>query len=104
MTPPLRSAVSSLAASFSATRKYPTRPTAVLFVASCPDLAAVVEQPLTNVLPDRVRPIQFDRIEALYLDTTGASSAFDPKQFARNLRQAHLLDGKPWLPGGAGVP
>jgi hypothetical protein len=31
-------------------------------------LAAIVEQHLTNVLPHRMRPVELDRVETLYLD------------------------------------
>jgi hypothetical protein len=54
-------------------------------MATCPDLATVIEQALANILPDRVRPIELDRIKALYLDAAGAPSAFDPQQLTRNL-------------------
>ena len=82
----------------------PVRPASVLLETARPDLAAVVEQALTDVLPDRVRPVQFHRVAALDLDGPRAAPALDPKQFARNLRQPHLLEGQPWPSGGARVP
>jgi hypothetical protein len=51
-----------------------------------------------------VRPVQFHRVAALDLDGPRAAPALDPKQFARNLRQPHLLEGQPWPSGGARVP
>jgi hypothetical protein len=73
-------------------------------VASSADLTAVVEQALTDVLPDSMRPVQLDCIEVLDFDAAATLGAFDPHQFARNLRKAHLLHGKPWFPIGARVP
>jgi hypothetical protein len=55
-------------------------------MASCPNLAAVIKQVLANIFPNDMRPIELDRIEALYFDTAEASSAFDPQQFTRDLR------------------
>jgi len=54
-------------------------------VASCPDLAAVVEQALTDVLPDCMRTVQLDCIEALDFDAAAALGAFDSHQFAWDL-------------------
>jgi hypothetical protein len=47
---------------------------------------ALVEQGLADVAPDCMRSIKSDRIETLNLDTTSTPSAFDPEQFARDLR------------------
>jgi hypothetical protein len=40
----------------------------------------------------------------LDLDAAEASIALDPEQFAGDLGKPPLLDGQPWLPGGARVP
>ena len=56
-----------------------------------------------RLLPIRSR-VESDRVETLNLDASGAAGAFDPKQFAWDLRQSHLLDGQPRLPGGAWIP
>lgn len=79
------------------------RPAAVLFVPTRPDLAAVGQQALADFLPGRVRPVQFHGVEALDLDGPEAARALDPEELARDLAQAHLADGQPWLPGGARV-
>jgi hypothetical protein len=79
------------------------RPAAILFMPSRPDLAAVVEQALADVLPNCMRPEQLHRVEPLDLDTAEASIALDPEQFAGDLGKPPLLDGQPWLPGGARV-
>jgi hypothetical protein len=47
--------------------------------ASRPDLAAVIEQPVADIFPNRVRPVELDRIQALDLDATVTASAFDPQ-------------------------
>lgn len=52
---------------------------------SRPDLAAVVEQPLADVLPHRMRPEQLYGVTPLDLDAAEASIAFHSEQFARNL-------------------
>jgi hypothetical protein len=57
-----------------------------LLKASGPDLAAVVKQPFANILPDSVRPIELDRIQALDLDTSRAPGAFDAKEFSWDFR------------------
>jgi hypothetical protein len=80
---------------------YPIRPTSILLSRS--DLATIVEQDLADITPDCVRPVESDRVETLNLDTARATSAFDPEQFARDLRQSHLLDGQPGFSGGARV-
>jgi hypothetical protein len=79
-------------------------PASVLRETARPDLAAVVKQALTDVLPDRMRTEKLDGIEPLDLDGPEASTAFDPKQFTRDLRQPPLLEGNPGPPGGARVP
>ena len=81
----------------------PVRPASVLLEAACPGLAAVVEQALANVLPDRMRTEELHGIEALDLDGPRATPALDPEQFARDLRQPHLLEGQPWPSSGARV-
>jgi hypothetical protein len=59
---------------------------------------------LAGLPPGRVRTIEPDRIQALDLDAAEASIALDPEQFAGDLGKPPLLDGQPWLPGGARVP
>jgi hypothetical protein len=61
------------------------RPAAILLMPARPDLAAVVEQALTDVLPDCMRPEQLHCVEPLDLDTAEASIALDPEQFAGDL-------------------
>ena len=46
----------------------PVRPASVLLETARPDLAAVVEQALTDVLPDRMRTERIHGVEALDLD------------------------------------
>jgi hypothetical protein len=55
----------------------------------------MIEKDLADVAPNCMRPIKSDRVETLNLDASGAAGAFDPKQFAWDLRQSHLLDGQP---------
>jgi hypothetical protein len=45
----------------------------------------VILSTLTNVLPDRMRPVKLDRIQALNLDAASTSGAFEPQQLTRNL-------------------
>jgi hypothetical protein len=66
-------------------------------------LAPVVEQDLADFLPDRVRTVELDRIQALDLDGAEASQALDPKELARDFGKAPLADVNPWPPGGARV-
>jgi hypothetical protein len=67
------------------------------------DLTAVGQQALAYLAPGRVWPVQFHGVEPLYLDGPEASIALDPEELARDLAQAHLADGQPWLPGSARV-
>jgi hypothetical protein len=63
----------------------PTRPTAVFFVTSRSLLAAAVEQGLAHILPNRVRSIKPDRIEALDLDVAKTPQALDAKNLASRI-------------------
>jgi hypothetical protein len=82
---------------------HPVRPASILLETAGPDLAAVVEQALANVLPDRMRTEKLHGVEALDLDGPPAAPAFHPEKFAGDLRQPHLLEGQPWPSGGARV-
>src|SRR5216683_2711308 len=46
----------------------PIRPAAIVFMTACAVLAAVIKQTLADIFPNRVRPIQPDRVRLLYLD------------------------------------
>src|SRR3981081_2646305 len=66
--------------------------------------AAIVEQTLSDIFPDRMRPEQSDGVEPMDLDAARAACAFDAQHFARDLRQPPLLNGRGGTPGGARVP
>lgn len=66
-------------------------------------LAPVVEQPVADVLPDRMRAVELDRVEPLDLHRPEAAQALDTEELARDLAQAPLADGQPRLPAGARV-
>jgi hypothetical protein len=57
----------------------PSYPATIFLETSGSDLAAVIQQALANVFPDRVRPVELHRIQALDLDAARASAAFDPQ-------------------------
>src|SRR5450631_1709332 len=72
-------------------------------MASRADLAAVVEQPVVDIFPDRVVPVELHGIEPLDLDPPETPEALDPEELARSFAQSHLAEVQPWLPGGARV-
>lgn len=82
----------------------PAWPASILFVPPRSHLAAVVEQTLSDIFPDRMRPEQSDGVEPLDLDAARAACAFDAQHFARDLRKPPLLNGQRGTPGGARVP
>jgi hypothetical protein len=82
----------------------PVRPASVLLETPGPDLAAFVEQALSDLAPSRVRAAKLHGVEPLDLDGAPAAGAVNPEQFARDLRQPHLLDRQPWPSGGARIP
>jgi hypothetical protein len=55
------------------------------------DLAAVVEQALTDVFETACGPKRIHGVEALDLDRAPTAPAFHPEPFARDFRQPHLL-------------
>src|SRR3954447_2552740 len=61
------------------------RPAAVFFVAPCPLHAGVVEQPLTDIFPNRVRTVEPSGIRLLDLDDPGAAAATHPQNAFGNL-------------------
>jgi hypothetical protein len=60
------------------------RPAAVVFMAAGPVLASVVEQPLSDILPDRVSAIQADRVGLLNFDDALATAAGNAQHVALN--------------------
>jgi hypothetical protein len=66
---------------------HPVRPASILLETAGPDLAAVVEQALANVLPDRMRTEKLHGVEALDLDGPPAAPAGDPQQVSLYLGQ-----------------
>ena len=59
---------------------------------ACATAASLVEQALTDIFPDGMRPIKSDSIRFLHFDNAKAADAFDAKYMARNFREAALLD------------
>jgi hypothetical protein len=59
-------------------------------VAAGPLLAGVVEQPLSDILPDRLRSIQADRSGLLDFDDSQTAATGHPQNVALDLRQPHL--------------
>ena len=57
----------------------------MLFVPPRSHLAAVVEQTLSDIFPDRMRSIEPDRIEALDLDAAKTAQAFNTQKLPWNL-------------------
>jgi len=82
----------------------PAWPASILFVPPRSHLAAVVEQTLSDIFPDRMRPEQSEGVEPLDFDAARAACAFDAQHFARDLRKPSLLNGQRGTPGGARVP
>jgi hypothetical protein len=52
-----------------------------------PDLAGIVEQPLTDVLPDGLFPVQSCGVGLLDFDGAAAAAAGDPQQVSLNVGQ-----------------
>jgi hypothetical protein len=48
-------------------------------------LACIIEQALTNLFPDRLRPVQPHGVSFLNLDNPTAPTAGDPQQMPRDL-------------------
>jgi hypothetical protein len=74
-----------------------SRPAPVFFVSSGALLAGVVEQPLRDVLPDRVAAIQSDSIGGLDFHGPLAAAAGDAQHVALNFRktsQRYLVPGR----------
>jgi hypothetical protein len=69
-------------------------PAAVFFVATGPLLAGVVEQPLTDILPDRLGSGQPDGVGLLDLDGAATAAAGDPQQVSLNVGQPLRPDGR----------
>jgi hypothetical protein len=61
-------------------------------VGSGPVLAAVVEQRVADVFPNRVRTIKADSIGTLNFDYAIATQAFKAQHMQRNLAKAPLLN------------
>jgi hypothetical protein len=59
-------------------------------MAAGPDLAGVVEQALPNVLPDRIRAVQSDRICLLNFDSSPAAAAGHPQHVMVDLKELLL--------------
>src|ERR1700738_5556903 len=70
----------------------PARPASIFLVPACAVGASLVEQSLSNIFPDGMRPIKSDGIGLLDFDNAKAADAFDAKHMARNFREAALLD------------
>jgi hypothetical protein len=68
-----------------------------------PDSATIVQQTLRDVFPDGMRSEQPNRVEPLDFDVAGAPGASNTEHFARDLRQAPLLNGQPGAPGRARI-
>ncbi|WP_167523510.1 hypothetical protein [Bradyrhizobium sacchari] len=64
------------------------RPAAVLFIAAGPVLARVVQQPLPDLLPNGLLPVQANGIGLLDLDNALASAAGNAQDVLRELGQA----------------
>lgn len=64
-------------------------------MASGPLHARVVEEALSNGLPQRVGPVQADRVDLLDFDDSAAALASDSQQVARNLVQPLRSGGRP---------
>jgi hypothetical protein len=66
---------------------------AVFFVAPGELLASVVQEPLTDVLPDRFRTVEPDGIQFLDLDGPAATPVAHPQYMLGELAQSHLPSG-----------
>ena len=74
-------------------------------MAAGPLLAGVVEQALTDVLPDRVRTVEPDGVRLLDLDGPGAAAAAHPQNMLGNFGQPQRPDrgaGRPGLASASG--
>lgn len=54
--------------------------------------AGLIEQPLSDIFPDRMRAIEPDRVRLLDFDGAQAAHAFDAQDVTRNFREPALLD------------
>jgi hypothetical protein len=72
-------------------------------MSACSISAGVVEQSLSNVLPDGMRCIEPHRVSLLNFDDARTTSALDAEHMSGNFRQAALLDWQPRLSSGARI-
>src|SRR6202048_1384331 len=63
-------------------------PAAVFFVTTSPDLAGIVQQALSDVLPDRRLSVEPDGVGLLDFDDPGASGSRTPSEYAGKFRTA----------------
>jgi len=62
-------------------------------------LAGVIQQPLSDILPERVRTIEAGGVDLLDLDDPGAAAAAHPQNMLRNLAQPQRPSGGAHRPG-----
>ena len=74
------------------------RPAAVFVKPAGALLADVVQQPLRDMLPDRVAAIKSDRISGLDFHSPVATSAEDAQDVALDFREMSLRQSKPICP------
>jgi hypothetical protein len=70
----------------------PVGPTSIFLESACAIAASQVEQSLSDIFPDSMRPIKSDGIRFLNFDNAKAADAFDSEHMARDFREAALLD------------
>lgn len=83
--------------------EYPVGPAAVFLVPAGAIGAGLIEQPLADVLPDRMRPIEPDRVHLLDFDGAQAAYALDAQNVTRDFEEPALLDGQTGFPGRARI-
>jgi hypothetical protein len=65
--------------------------------------ASLIEQSLSDILPERMLPIEANCIDLLNFDDPGAARAFDAKHVGSDFREAALRGGELWLFGRARI-
>jgi hypothetical protein len=83
-------------------RRLEVRPAPIFLVTPGPMLAAVGEQPLADVLPHGMRPVETHRVQAPDLDGAEAPQALDAEEVARISSRRRDESGTGGLPAARG--